>query len=142
MSFFFFIVLLFLPLASVIYLICNRRHQLEVWLLFSVITSLLFYLVMMITVKCVRIEGNRNIAKYDLDGDGFYSQEGLTLEAEAALDDWASDTGLNLAPITGLFVAPIYSGFWHLIVGVPFLLIANRTNKSRKGEQVDGHQQI
>ena len=139
MSEFLSIILLFLPLVSVTLLILKRKHEVKTWILFLAITSALFYLVMMLSVKEARIEGDKNIARYDLDGDGSYSQEELTPEAKAALDDWASDTGLNLAPITGLFIAPIYSGFWHLIVGTPYLLIERRRSNNNKGEQGAAH---
>jgi hypothetical protein len=78
---------------------------------------------MMIDVKFARIESDQVIASYDLDNDGSYSKEELTPEAQNALDDWASDTGMNLAPVTGLFIAPIYSGLWHLILGIPYFFI-------------------
>ena len=99
MSEFLSIIMLFLPLVSVTLLILKRNHEVKTWILFLAITSALFYLVMMLSVTAARIDGDKNIARYDLDGDGSYSQEELTPEAKAALDDWASDTGLNLAPI-------------------------------------------
>lgn len=84
----------------------------------------------MISIKVARVESDKSIARYDLNGDGAYSQEELTPEAKDALDDWASDTGLNLAPITGLFIAPIYSGFWHITIGTPYFFIVNRRKKA------------
>ena len=58
-----------------------------------------------------------------------FSGEELTPEMERAMDDVTNDTGRSLAPITGLITCPLYSGFWHLVIGVPYLLI-RRSDKT------------
>jgi hypothetical protein len=48
---------------------------------------------------------------------------------EHAMDDVTNDTGRSLAPITGLISCPLYSGFWHFIIGIPYILISIRRKK-------------
>ncbi|GAA5496357.1 hypothetical protein Rhal01_02540 [Rubritalea halochordaticola] len=120
-----FLAMVLLPIGAAIYLIRSGVRSGNLWILSAFVTSIIFYGLVLLCVGAIRMEDDFKIAKYDLDGDGSYSTEELTPEAEEALADWASDTGLNFAPITGLIIAPIYTGFWHLVIGAPYLLSAS-----------------
>jgi len=125
MSSFIFIVLIFLPIGSVSYLIWKCNEQATSWIISAVITSIVFYFVMQLGVHAIRIEKRWNLDQYDLNNDGIFSAEEWTPQAEAAMDDFATDTGLTFAPFTGLFIAPIYSVFWHFLAAVLYRTILN-----------------
>ena len=58
-----------------------------------------------------KLEGDRldaAIAQFDLNGDGFFSADELTPAAELALQQYANDTGLALAPLLGALISLAY----------------------------------
>jgi hypothetical protein len=68
--------------------------------------------------------------RYDLNGDGRFSGDELTPEMERAMEDVTNDAGRTLALITGLITCPIYSAFWHLVIGAPFLVVSARPSRT------------
>ena len=126
-----FIVALILPLLSAIQLAVTQCSKISKWIIRCILAAVSFYILLMGTVQLASGEADRHLATFDLNGDGYFSGEELTPEAEQALSDWASDTGMALAPITGLIFAPIYSGFWHFLIGVPSLWIIRKQLKNQ-----------
>jgi len=55
---------------------------------------------------------------YDLDGDGSFSPEEMTPEAEVAMDRFSHDTGRTFAPITGFIFSFIYVALFYCIVNL------------------------
>lgn len=125
-----FALLLGLPIASSIWLIVRRRTKVGQWFLSFMITSVVCYVILLPSVWLRGIQLRNELAEYDLDGDGNMADEVMTPEMEQAMDNFFSDTGRTLAPITGLFLCPMYSGFWHFVIGVPYLLFS--TYRRRK----------
>ena len=90
-------------------------------------------MLMLASVKFTDLHLDASLKKCDLDGDGGYSGAEVTPQMEEAMAEWASDTGRSLAPITGLIISPLYSGLWHILIGVPYILI--RRGDKKMGEQ-------
>tara|TARA_R110001599_G_scaffold353817_1_gene598881 strand:+ start:1352 stop:1729 length:378 start_codon:yes stop_codon:yes gene_type:complete len=58
------------------------------------------------------------LRSYDLNGDGGFSSDELTPEAELAMQRFTRDTGRTFAPIAGIFIA----GFFSVIYCLEILL--------------------
>ena len=129
------LIMLALPIASSVRLVVRRRAKAEEWLLWAVIVSAACYGLLMLSVQTTEIHLERQLNRYDLNGDGEFSGAEITPEMERAMDDFTHDTGRSFAPFTGLIVCPIYSGFWHFLIGVPYLLISARKHR-KMGERV------
>ena len=127
------IVFLALPLISAIRLIVKRMVSVRRWGIWFLVSSLGCYLLMLASVQFTELHLDAKLKSYDLDGNGGYSGAEVTPQMEEAMADWASDTGRTFAPFTGLIVSPIYSGLWHLLIGLPYIAI-RRCNK-KMGEQ-------
>jgi len=123
------ILMLALPIGSSVRLIVRRHIKVGQWILWAALASAGCYVFLMLSVQATEFHLANKLARYDLDGDGMFSGEELTPEMERAMDDVTNDTGRSLAPITGLITCPLYSGFWHLVIGVPYLLI-RRSDKT------------
>lgn len=128
------ILMLALPIASAVRLVVQRRAKVGQWLLWAGIVSGVCYVLMMLSVQTTEVHLGNKLDQFDLDGDGGFSGAEITPEMEKAMDDVTNDTGRTLAPITGLITCPIYSGFWHCVIGIPYLLISAHKQK-RRGEQ-------
>ena len=128
------ILMLALPIASSVRLVVRRRAKAREWLLWAVIIAAVCYVLLMLSVQITEIHLESKLNRYDLDGDGGFSGAEITPEMERAMEDVTNDTGRSLAPITGLITCPIYSGFWHFAIGLPYLLISARRQR-RMGEQ-------
>lgn len=127
------ILMLILPIVSAVRLVVQRRDKVGQWLLWTGIVSGVCYVLLMLSVQATEIHLKNKLNRFDLDGDGGFSGVEITFEMQTAMENVTNDTGRTLAPITGLFTCPIYSGFWHCLIGVPYLLIS--THKRKKGEQ-------
>ena len=121
---FFLIMMLALPVVLSIRLIMRRRSKMRQWFLSMTLAAVGCYALMIAAVVAIGMHFERTLYQYDLDGDGVFSGDELTLEMEQAMDDLTHDTGRSYAPFTSLIVCPIYSGFWHLVIGFPYLLIS------------------
>lgn len=128
------ILILALPIVSAVRLVVQRRDKMGQWLLWTGIASVVCYVLLMLSVQASEIHLENKLNQFDLDGDGGFSGAEITPAMEKAMDDVTSDTGRTLAPITGLITCPIYSGFWHCLIGVPYLLIS--THKRKKGRTI------
>lgn len=61
--------------------------------------------------------------RHDLNGDGIVSGAERSQEAEGAIREWASDTGVTMAPIVGLPLTVIwYSILFLVLFGGVYLL--------------------
>lgn len=127
------ILMLALPIGSSVRLIVRRHSKVGQWILWAALASGGCYVLLMLSVQATEFHLENKLAQYDLDGDGIFSGEELTSGMERAMDDVTNDTGRTLAPITGLITCPLYSGFWHFVIGVPYLLI--RRGDKKIGEQ-------
>ena len=85
------------------------------------ITVIVFLSIYLLIVGCATFDDifyQWDINRYDLDKDGFFSQNEITKEQEAAMLRLTSDTGRNLSFITGLIFSLIIS------TGVFFALLS------------------
>lgn len=80
------------------------------------------YLLLVFAILATEWHLKAELAQFDLNGDGSFSGAELTPEMEEAMSAWTSDTGRRFAPFVGLVTCPVYSGFWHFIIGLPYLL--------------------
>jgi hypothetical protein len=70
---------------------------------------------------------------FDLDGDGVFSGDEITPEAEAATANVTNDTGVIFAPITASIYAVVYCGFWMTVaVGIRWLYRKIRSLRGAK----------
>ena len=70
--------------------------------------------------------------KYDLDGDGSFSNEEYTLEAQTAMKRLTNDTGRTFAPIVAGPVTFVWVSVWYSTLGVfTWMLKGFRTLRSR-----------
>lgn len=67
------------------------------------------YVLLLAAAEFRRSEKQRRIDAYDLDRNGFIDGREITREADSAVLDASSDTGLILAPITTGIAAPLWS---------------------------------
>jgi hypothetical protein len=75
------------------------------------------------------LELEREMYRFDLNGDKEFSEQELTAEANAAIKRWSSDTGRSFALITApivslLWTSTIFAAFWGISLMVH--LIRNR----------------
>lgn len=129
------ILMLALPLASSIFLILRRSSRPGKWLLSAGIVAACCYLLLMLSVHTKEIFLKNKLAEFDLDGNGVFTSAEITPQIEQAMKDVTNDTGRTLAPISGLITCPLYSGFWHLVIGVPYFLICHHRHKKLAEEK-------
>ncbi|MEM9079411.1 MAG: hypothetical protein AAGC74_01825 [Verrucomicrobiota bacterium] len=106
----------------VIVLIASGKREIWIWGGSCIAATLACYLLLVSLVWVTEVGLKRNLEKFDLDGDGAFSGEEITPEMEKAMEAVTQDTGRTFAPITGLVICPVYSGFWHFVGGVSFLV--------------------
>lgn len=110
------IVWILLPVAAWLLNLCTGRRIHGLLLL--LVTALAGYLLLLGTVAIVNAELDAEIERYDLDGDGGYSEDELTPAAQQALDEWASDTGRQFAPIVGI---PLTAIWYTIVLGILYV---------------------
>jgi len=87
----------------------------KVWFYRSSIIFLLVYLYVVSDATYRDIQHQMEIKKYDLDGDGFFSEEEMTREERESFYLKTFDFKRNLAFVTGIFYA--------FIASLPFFII-------------------
>lgn len=127
---------LVLPILAAICLIAKKSISFWNWGKWMLIVSLLCYLLLLVLVRFTNLRLKANLDSYDLDGNEMFSGSELTPQMHQAMKEWTSDTGRTLAPITGLFISPIYCGFWFVIIGLPYILV-KRNGAKRAGDDSD-----
>ena len=76
----------------------KRIHSMLLYL----IACAVGYIVLLVGVWSVDQHLEGEMHSFDLDKDGGIGGDELTPEAQAAMDEWASDTGRSFAPIIGI----------------------------------------
>ncbi|MGL5018673.1 MAG: hypothetical protein ACRDBP_11085 [Luteolibacter sp.] len=127
---------LVLPIMAAICLIAKKSISFWNWGKWMLIVSLLCYLLLLVSVRFTSLRLKANLDSHDLDGNEMFSGSELTPQMYKAMKEWTSDTGRTLAPITGLFISPIYCGFWFVIIGLPYILV-KRNGAKRAGADSD-----
>jgi hypothetical protein len=90
--------------------------------LLYVVTGLFGYFVLIASVWALDVQLEAKMNSFDLDGDGGFSGTELTPEAERAMDEWASDTGRNFAPFSGIPITAIwYTLLFAVVYGGEYL---------------------
>lgn len=93
----------------------NRRAH---WLLLFMLCCLVGYVVLMFNVAAVNAELLRELDRYDLDGDGGFSDQEMTPDAQRAMNAVTSDTGRALAPVTGIPITLIWTTINFMILAL------------------------
>ncbi|MFE3866461.1 hypothetical protein ACFX5E_00060 [Flavobacterium sp. LS2P90] len=91
--------------------------------LIASISAFIFYISIIIMVFIIRYIIQKDLHSFDLNGDEFFTGAERTPELEKALRNSANDTGLTLAPITGI----IFSLIYFIIILIPL----NKFNKNK-----------
>jgi hypothetical protein len=117
------IVFLALPIVSAMRLILNKTSSYISWGIWFSVCSLICYFLFLVCAKLTDTHLKAKLYSYDLDGDGMFSGAELTPQMQQAMIRFTSDTSRTFAPITGLITSPIYCGFWHILMGVLYILV-------------------
>lgn len=83
------------------------------WKRFWISTTVFFgiYLLIVGGATYSDISSELNLQKFDLNGDGFFSGEEITLEQKEAMRKVISDTGRNFSFITGIICSGVIAFF-------------------------------
>ncbi len=81
------------------------------WFWISTTVFFVIYLLIVGMTTYVDLDCQWTVNKFDLDGNGIFTNEELTPEAEKAIGNLIHDTGRNLSFIFGIFQAGIISLF-------------------------------
>lgn len=128
-----------LPLMMWLMRLLGKR-QIHGMFLFA-ISVLLGYFLFVGCAWAADVVLEQRMNRFDIDGDGGIGGDELTPEAQAAMEDWASDTGRSLAIFTGLPVTMFWAaGCLIPLCAVEWLVrrvMSQRNSKSqpRKGRQ-------
>jgi hypothetical protein len=88
-------------------------------------STLFFYLSIIGLVIIIHYMTKKELESFDLDGNGFIDNEEITSASSQAVENASHDTGLSMAPFTGI----IYSIIYFILIIIP-LAIFNRRKKS------------
>jgi len=132
------VLLLAFPIVSSVRLVWRRKSQIGAWLIWAVFSSVGCYVLLISSVQLTEIHLENELNQFDLDGNGLFSGEEITPEMSEAMKAVTHDTGRTFAPITGLVTCPVYSGFWHVAVGLPFIFISRRNGRKNFREHLLG----
>lgn len=85
----------------------------------ALLSFVLLYSFIVGSAKISDYQIEKDLYSYDLDGDGSFSADEFTPEAEAAMNRYVQDTGRTFAPLTGFifsfFYIAIAFGFYNLV---------------------------
>ena len=123
-----------LPVASAVVLIIKKKSHLSWWLMSWMISSIVCFL--LLWGYLVWLDGyyESNLNAFDLDGDGSFSGAELTPEMDKAMEEYTSDTGRSFGRIANFVISPMYAGFWHVVIGIPYLLNTKKRQSEAAGE--------
>ncbi|MFC0821067.1 hypothetical protein [Moraxella marmotae] len=95
--------------------------QIKGWRLWRrfLLASFIAYVLIILTATLTDYHLQAVLQSYDLDGNGWFTDDEQTAEQEQAMRAVISDTGRRLAPITGLIFAPCGVA---VVFGVCYLL--------------------
>ena len=100
----------------------------------ALLAGLCLYVSLMITVLVTAYMLKSELNSFDLDGDGSFSGIEVTPAQREVMFKVISDTGRNLAPVTGL----VYSTIFYVLVLV-LLTVFNRKRKSAENVHCYDH---
>ena len=126
------IVFLTLPIYSGIRLFLKQNVSRRDWTSSVVISSVICYILILVAALLLDMSFEDRLNKYDLDGDNFRAGVEITPDMEEAMSAVNHDAGRNLAPIIGLILSPIYCGFCHFLIGIPYFLFMRRNGTNKK----------
>ena len=89
-------------------------------------STLFFYVSIIGLVIIIRYLTKRELESFDLDGNGFVDREEVTPESVEASNKAVHDTGLSMAPFTGIFFSIIY----FILIIIPLAIFNRRKAKN------------
>ena len=102
-----FILLLFLQFVILYWLLFYKKSNLNNKRI-AIYSTFFFYISIIIFVIIERVTLKYELNSFDLNNDGFFRNEEITLNQKQALKDVISDTKLIFAPFIGLIYSLIY----------------------------------
>lgn len=81
-----------------------------------VINFFLVYVIFLLGVYGHEFYLEYKLSVFDLDGDGFFTEDEITPEQEKYMSLAVGDVGRTFAPVTGLLFSFIYSIFYLMII--------------------------
>jgi hypothetical protein len=130
------LIFLVLPVITAIRLMVKRKTSFWAWIAWLFISSIGCYLLLLLSVYLTDLRLDIKLNSYDLNGDGSFSGAELTPEMEHAMSEWSTDTGRGLAPSAGVVLIPFYTGFWYLLLGIPYMIVCWNDRMFDKGTRV------
>ena len=91
----------------------------------ALLSSIFFYIILLIVVLCTNYILRKELDSYDLNGDGTFSIEEQTVLQQQSMTALITDVGRNLAPIVGI----IYSAIYFIIIIIPLSIFNKSKNK-------------
>jgi hypothetical protein len=76
---------------------------------FAIVGVVGMYALLLLSVHVLNKEIAETLRSFDLNGDGGFSGHEITPAQEMAMDDYTSDTGRAMAPITGAVFSILYA---------------------------------
>lgn len=111
------IFILWVVLPIIAWILYRKFIPGPVGLFFAVILSLVIgYILYVSSVWIVDKEYEFALQKYDLDGNGEFSNEEYTSEAQAAMKKFTNDTGRAFAPVIAAPATVIWTSFTFVVL--------------------------
>lgn len=128
-------VFLVLPPALGIRLIIKKQKKMARWAVSFLLGTVGCYALLMGSVRLTNMHFEKELAGFDLDGDGTFSGDEITPAMKGAMNNATNDTGRALAPLTGIAICPVYAAAWHMFLGLSYLAFIriNNRRKRKKG---------
>jgi hypothetical protein len=109
--------LVYLPIFSVLWFILAGKRKISSLFLHTLLAAIACWI--LLVYVCVPATDAYLKQKAEATVQG-------TPEHVKAWEEWATDTDRRFAPFTGLLICPLISAFWHLLIGVPYLLFTRK----------------
>jgi hypothetical protein len=92
----------------------------------AIFSTLFFYISIIGLVIIIRLLTKRELESFDLDGNGFIDRDEVTPESVEASSKSVHDTGLSMAPFTGI----IFSIIYFILIIIPLAIFNRRKPKN------------
>jgi hypothetical protein len=89
-------------------------------------STLFFYVSIIGMVIIIRYLTKRELESFDLDGNGFIDNEEITPASRQSVENASHDTGLAMAPFTGI----IFSIIYFVLIIIPLAFFNRRKAKN------------
>ena len=106
------------PIFLGIWLLIKTRTEEPNWIAYFIISVILCYVFIVLSVWSIGCHYEYELNKYDYDGDGMFSGDEINPDMEKAMDRLTNDTGRTFAPITAAILSPLYNSFWFVLFTV------------------------